>query len=219
MGLIALLDNEVPLFGEWDPKVENGDATIVQTPVAAYPAGVGQGLRGTVTRNGWNAYVVKDFAKQSTIYLGFWWRPVSNSLNDYQMLFRLYNTSIDYLIGINDYGPSTGLKINVVGKTTYNYRPYTLGQWYYLVLYMSYSGGTVTNQFYFNGSLIETITRPSGTTGANRLYAGTFYSPRTSGTAVSDFDEIQLSTTYPTQMWPRAAGKILQPRRCLSRAR
>ena len=75
MTLLHYIDNEVPLFGEWDAVV-SGTSTIVESASASFPDRGSVGLRCTFA--GDSAYVRKnvthDMAEGESVFVGFWLR-------------------------------------------------------------------------------------------------------------------------------------------------
>ncbi len=220
MSLLYHIDNEVPVYGEWDAVFEAGGSTIVQSADAAFPERGAVGLRLT-TAAGDAAYAQKTVSASipagGDYYIGFW--------------FRMRNPGGNY-VGIVDteeheilaYMRSTRLLNGYFRNDAGGYAPFiqtqqlALNQWYWLVFRLHRAATSVSadgyGAIYVDGALAAT------TANMDNFHRAEVFSWLRIGASINihagmdaDFDEIKIATTYPEPFVPTPLTEYPEARR------
>ncbi len=207
MSLLYYIDNEVPLYGEWDAVATFGSSTILRSALGKFPERGDYGLRTTIVGTD-AAYVQKDVGSISasqTFCVGFWCRvPTHNSnltticqfMSGGANLVNLYvwDSSGD----LQTYFYNDALGTHKSGLLA-NALP--ANKWTYLVLEVKWASSSVASdaelRLYSNGRLLYEITGVDrydmGLGSTFKLKLGIVGNARNG--YIIDHDEIKIGTT------------------------
>lgn len=212
MAIVNYLDNEVPVFGEWDAVVENGLSTIAQSADASFPERGNVGLRIDATSGGL-AYARKDFSAQEEVYIECFIK-LPSGIGDFDINpVRAYQVSGSYIQYVFYF---SGALHRIYAYTsediawtwdTFPFDPRD-DKWHWWTFYTKTGNGNAIVQICIDGVEIAKWTNRTFTSNFDELKIGCVVNS-TAPSAIFDIDEIKIATSYPEPYRPFQQGHQL----------